>query len=65
MISQPGLHTIELHILPSISQSKGNQWMKFDQLIKYNKRNIQVKHIREQTFFLGTFDKIWQPSNAY
>ena len=39
-MSQPGLQTFAIHILPSISQSKGNQTMKFGQLIEYNKRNI-------------------------
>ena len=39
MRSQPGLQTITIHILPNISQSKGNQTMKFGQLIEYNKRN--------------------------
>ena len=39
-MSQPGLQTIAIHILPSISQSKGNQTTKFGQLIEYNKRNI-------------------------
>ena len=29
-----------IHILPNISQSKGNQTMKIGQLIEYNKRNI-------------------------
>ena len=28
------------YILPNISQSKGNQAMKFGQLIEYNKGNI-------------------------
>ena len=40
MMSQAGLQTITLHILPSISQSKGNQAMIFGQLIEYDKRNI-------------------------
>ena len=40
MTSQPGLQTIAIHILPNISQSKGNQIMKFGQLIEYNGRNI-------------------------
>ena len=40
MTSQPGLQPIAIHILPIISQSKGNQTMKFGQLIEYNKRNI-------------------------
>ena len=34
MTSQPGQQTIVLHILSSISRSKGNQKMKFDQLIE-------------------------------
>ena len=39
MMSQPGKHTITIHILPNISKSKGNWTMKFGQLIKYNMRN--------------------------
>ena len=39
MASQPGLQKVALHILPNISQSKGNQTMKFIHLIEYNKRN--------------------------
>ena len=45
MASQPGLQTIAIHILPNISQSKGNQTMKFDQLIEYNKRNIFLQKL--------------------
>ena len=40
MTSQPGSQTIAIHILPNISQSKGNQTMKFGQLTEHNKRNI-------------------------
>ena len=40
MTSQVGLQTIARHILSNISESRGNQTMKFGQLIKYNKRNI-------------------------
>ena len=40
MTSQPGLQTIAIHILPNISQNKGNQIMKSGQLTEYNKRNI-------------------------
>ena len=29
-----------MHILPNISRNKGNQTMKFGQLIEYNMRNI-------------------------
>ena len=31
---------ITIHILPDVSRSKGNQAMKFGQLIEYNVRNI-------------------------
>ena len=40
MMSQPDHQTIILHILPNISRSKGNQTMKFGQLIECNMRNI-------------------------
>ena len=36
MTSQPGLQTIAMHILPNISQSTGNQTLKFGQFIEYN-----------------------------
>ena len=39
MISQNGQHITAMHILPKISNSKGNQVMKFGQLIKYSLRN--------------------------
>ena len=45
MTSQPGLQTIAMHILPNISQSKGNQTMKFGQFIEYNKRNIFLQKL--------------------
>ena len=44
MTSQPGLQTIAKHILPNISQSKGNQTMKFGQLIECN-RNIFIQKL--------------------
>ena len=40
MTSQPCYQTIIIHILPNISRNKGNQAMKFGQLIEYNMRNI-------------------------
>ena len=40
MTSQPVLQTVAIEVLSNISQSKGNQIMKFGQLIEYNKRNI-------------------------
>ena len=48
MTSQPGLQTITIHILSNISQSKGNQMMKFSQLIKHNKRNIFFSEIMQK-----------------
>ena len=39
MTSQPGKQTTTVHILPNISRSKGNQKMRFGQLIEYNMRN--------------------------
>ena len=42
MTSQPGSQTITIHISINISRSKGNQTMKFDQLIKNNLKNIYL-----------------------
>ena len=43
MTSQPGSHTIAIHILPNISRGKGNQAMQFGHLIEYNMRNTFVE----------------------
>ena len=40
MTSQPCQQTITIHILPNTSWSKGNQAMKFVQVIEDNNRNI-------------------------
>ena len=40
MTSQTRKQTIAIHILTNISRSKGNQAMKFSQLVEYNMRNI-------------------------
>ena len=41
MTSQPAFQKIiPVHILPDISQSKGNQTMKFGQLTEHKKRNF-------------------------
>ena len=45
MTSQPGSQTFAIHILLDISQSKGNQTMRFGQLIEYNKRNIFLQKL--------------------
>ena len=39
MASQPGKQTTAIHTLPNISRIKGNQTMKFAQLIEYDMRN--------------------------
>ena len=38
-----GQQIITIYILPNISRSKGNQTLKFSQIIKYNNRNIFFK----------------------
>ena len=43
MTSQSGKQKIVIDILPNISRSKGNQTMKFGQLIEYNMRTIFVE----------------------
>ena len=45
MTLQPGLQAIPIHILPNISQSKGNETMKFGQLIEHNKGNIFLEKL--------------------
>ena len=40
MASQARQQIITIHIFPNISRSKGNQIVKFGQLIEYNTRNI-------------------------
>ena len=45
MTSQRALRTIAIHILPDVSQGKGNQTMKFDHLIEYNKINIFLQKL--------------------
>ena len=40
MTSPPGKQAIAIHILPNISRGKGNQTIKFNELIKHNMRNV-------------------------
>ena len=44
MMSQPGLYTIAIHILPNISRRKGNQTKKFGQLIEHNMNILFLKN---------------------
>ena len=43
MTSQPGKETLTIFILPNISKSKGNQIMKFGQLIEYDMETFFMK----------------------
>ena len=45
---QPGLQTIPIHIWLNISESKGNQTMKFGQLIEHSKRNNFLQKLSEK-----------------
>ena len=45
MTPQPDLRTVAIHVLPNVSQSKGNQNMKFGQLIEFNKKNIFLQKL--------------------
>ena len=47
MISQPDHQTIAIHILLNILGSKGNQTMKFGQVIEYIKVKIFLKMSQE------------------
>ena len=47
MMSVPGLQTIATHIYLNISQSQGDQTIKFGQLIEYNKRFFFSKIIQK------------------
>ena len=45
---QHGKQTIAIYIFPSISRSKGNQTMKFNQLTEYKMRNIFPEKIYQK-----------------
>ena len=48
MTLPPGQQTVAIHILPNISQSRGNKTMKFGQLIEYNKRTKIMQKMRHR-----------------
>ena len=50
MTSQPDLQTIAIHILPNISQSKGNQTMKFGRLIFKNYTENEAERLVPDLF---------------
>ena len=47
MMSQHGLQTFAIHILPNISQHKGNQTIKFGQLIEHRRKILFFKNYEE------------------
>ena len=47
MTSQAGKQMIATYTLPNISRNKGNQSMKFGQIIEYNMRNLPVKILQK------------------
>ena len=51
MTPQPETQTIAIHILPYISWRKGNQTMKFGQLVEYDTTNIFLE--KSYTEFSG------------
>ena len=50
MTLQTWKQTITIHILPNISRSKGNETMKFDQLIDYNHTQKVVEKLVPDLF---------------
>ena len=55
MASQPGLQAIAIHILLNISQSKGNQTMKFGQLTEIFFKNYGENEPRRLVPYLFLF----------
>ena len=47
MTSKPGKHAIAIRILPSISRSKGNQTMKFCQLIELTLKIFFLEYLTQ------------------
>ena len=64
MTSQPGLQTIAIHILPNISQRKGNQTMKFGQSIEYNKKNISLQKLYKKWGRETSFRPLFRPETT-
>ena len=61
MTSKPGKLTIAIQILANTSRSKGNQNMKFGQLIEYNTRTIFL----EKSFAKCDGETDSRPSSKY
>ena len=65
MTSQPGEQTIAIHILLNIARIKGNQAIKFGQLIGYNKRNINVENHTENEAWRLVLDLLFFKNTLY
>ena len=63
MTSQPGKQTIAIHILTNISRSKGNQTMKFGQLIEYNMRTIFLEKVILKMWWRNYFQTLLKNQN--
>ena len=59
MTSQPGYQRIAIHILLNIPGIKGNQTMKFGQLIKHPKRIFCFKNYAENETGKLVPDRFW------
>ena len=60
LTSQPGKLTTTIHILSNIRRIKGDQTMKFGQLVKYNMRKYNMKNHTQnvvEELFLDPFLK--------
>ena len=64
MTSQPGKQTIAIHILTNISRSKGNQTMKFGQLIEYNMRTIFLEKVILKMWWRNYFQTLLKNQNG-
>ena len=55
MPPKPGSQTIAVHVLVNMSRSKCNQTMKFDQLIEYNMKNIEILKLSSRPFAFTSY----------
>ena len=60
MPPKPGSQTIAVHVLVNMSRSKCNQTMKFDQLIEYNMKNIEILKLSCRPFAFTSYKTFWK-----
>ena len=61
--SQPSQQTIALHMLPNIPRGKGNQTVKFGQLINYKTRNIFLFKVIQKMWWRNYFHAFFQKTH--